>query len=117
MRISDWSSDVCSSDLKNFSIFLGPGGTYRLTPLYDVLTAQPSLDAGQIERNQFRLAMSIGKNRHYCIHEGLGRHFVQTGDAAGLPQKLLKDPIYSMIDTPAAVFPSFALSLSTYFTS
>ncbi|MDB5838281.1 MAG: HipA N-terminal domain protein, partial [Herminiimonas sp.] len=26
---------------KNFSIFLQPGGYYRMTPLYDVLSARP----------------------------------------------------------------------------
>src|SRR3546814_17611375 len=31
MRISDWSSDVCSSDLRNFLI-MSPAMTNRLTP-------------------------------------------------------------------------------------
>lgn len=35
---------------KNFSIFIGPGGSFRLTPLYDVLTVQPSVEAGRIDR-------------------------------------------------------------------
>jgi serine/threonine-protein kinase HipA len=42
------------------SIFLGPGGSYRLTPLYDVLSARPSLDARRIERKQMKLAMAVG---------------------------------------------------------
>src|SRR3546814_661020 len=114
-QILFWLIGATDGHAKNFSIFLGPGGTYRLTPLYDVLTAQPSLDAGQIERNQFRLAMSIGKNRHYCIHEGLGRHFVQTGEAAGLPKKLIKDAIDAMIDTAATAVSSVEQSLPTDF--
>src|SRR3546814_3260591 len=31
MRISDWSSDVCSSDLRNGGILLIPPGDYRVT--------------------------------------------------------------------------------------
>ena len=44
--------------------FLYPGGRYRMTPLYDVISAQPSVDAGQIRQNSFRLAMAVGDNRH-----------------------------------------------------
>ena len=55
----------------------------RLTPLYDVLTAQPSLDANQIPRKKFKLAMSVGKRRHYAIHDIMPRHFMQTADLAG----------------------------------
>lgn len=69
--------------LKNFSIFLGPGGTYRLTPLDDVLTAQPSLDARQIELKQMKLAMAVGAKNHYRIDEIHTRQFFETGKAAG----------------------------------
>jgi serine/threonine-protein kinase HipA len=44
-----WILGATDGHAKNFSIFLGAGGRYRMTPLYDVLTAQPSLDAGQIQ--------------------------------------------------------------------
>ncbi len=76
---------------KNFSIFLSPGGTYRLTPLYDVLSAQMALDRRQIERKQMKLAMSVGTNRHYRMDEIVGRHFVQTAVAAGVPRRLVAD--------------------------
>lgn len=97
-QILFWLIGATDGHAKNFSIFLGPGGSYRLTPLYDVLTAQPSLDAGQIERRQFRLAMSVGTNRHYRMEEILGRHFVQSGEAAGLPMALMKEAVESMAD-------------------
>ena len=91
-----WLIGATDGHAKNFSIFLGPGGSYHLTPLYDILTGQPSLDAGQIDQRQFRLAMSVGKNRHYRMHEILGRHFVQTGEAAGLPKQLVRDALEEM---------------------
>lgn len=95
-QIFFWLVGATDGHAKNFSIFLGPGGSYRLTPLYDILTVQPSLDAGQIEQRQFRLAMSVGKDRHYRMHEILGRHFVQTGEAAGLPRQLVRDALDEM---------------------
>jgi serine/threonine-protein kinase HipA len=88
-----WLIAATDGHAKNFSIFLHPGGGYALTPLYDVLTAQPSLDAGQVQRKQMKLAMSIGTNHHYRIDEIQARHFFQTGDAAGLSQKLIRDAV------------------------
>jgi len=60
-----------------------------MAPLYDILTAQPSLDARQIQRKQFKLSMSVGKNRHYEIHEILPRHYIQTADKAGVGQTVV----------------------------
>ncbi|OED36030.1 toxin HipA [Chromatiales bacterium (ex Bugula neritina AB1)] len=88
-----WLIGATDGHAKNFSIFLAPGGSFHLTPLYDVLTAQPSLDAHQIERKQMKLAMSVGKHRHYRFHGIHGRHFIQTGAEAGLPKKLVRDAI------------------------
>ena len=55
-----------------------------MTPLYDVLTAQPSLDADQISRRRFKLAMSVGDSRHYAVHDIVPRHFLQTAEKAGV---------------------------------
>jgi len=80
-----WLLGATDGHAKNFSIFLGPHGRFRMTPLYDVLSAQPSLDGGRIQRKQMKLAMSVGRSRHYRIEEIQGRHFIQTAEAAGLP--------------------------------
>lgn len=98
-QILFWLIGATDGHAKNFSIFLGPGGSYHLTPLYDVLTAQPSLDAHQVERKQMKLAMSVGTSRHYQINEILSRHFIQTGEAAGLPKSLVREAIEEMADT------------------
>lgn len=51
-----------------------------MTPLYDILTAQPSLDTRQIQPKQMRLALSVPKNNHYRIGDIHKRHFIQTGE-------------------------------------
>jgi len=79
-----WLIGATDGHAKNFSIFLSPGGRYRLAPLYDVLSAQPSLDARQIQRKAFKLAMSVGKSRHCAFEEILPRHFVQTAEISGV---------------------------------
>ena len=58
-----------------------------MTPLYDVLTVQPSLDAGQLQDKDMKLAMRAGKSRHYKVSEIQGRHFVETGLAAGFSRE------------------------------
>jgi serine/threonine-protein kinase HipA len=111
-----WLIGATDGHAKNFSVFLGPGGRFSMTPLYDVLTAQPSLDANQIRRNKFKLAMSVGKSRHYPIAEIMPRHFMQTagdsGVANSLVQAILDDlaaralkTIDAVIETLPAGFP------------
>jgi serine/threonine-protein kinase HipA len=85
-----WIIGATDGHAKNFSIALNPGGRFRLTPLYDVLTAQPSLDAGQIRQKKFKLAMSVGKNRHYPVGSILPRHFLQTAELAGVGAPLMR---------------------------
>jgi serine/threonine-protein kinase HipA len=58
-----------------------------------VLSAQPSLDTGQIRRNQMKLAMSVGENNHYRFDGIHARHFVQTGEEAKLPKRLVRNAI------------------------
>jgi serine/threonine-protein kinase HipA len=84
-----WLIGATDGHAKNFSIFLNPGGRFRMTPLYDVLSAQPSLDANQIQRKNFKLAMSIGNKRHYAIAEITPRHFFQTAESAGIESGLV----------------------------
>ena len=71
-----------------------------MTPLYDVLTVQPTLDAGQLQITEMKLAMRIGKSRHYKVSDILGRHFVETGLAAGFSREQIGQ-IFREIETEA----------------
>lgn len=103
-QILYWLMGATDGHAKNFSIFLGPGGRFNLTPLYDVLTAQPSLDARQIFKKQMKLAMSVGESRHYRLDEIRGRHFIQTAERAGLPSGLAQRALEEIVaDAEAAM--------------
>ncbi|AXK42283.1 type II toxin-antitoxin system HipA family toxin [Erythrobacter aureus] len=78
-----WLLGATDGHAKNFSVAMGLGGRFSLTPLYDVLSAEPSFADGKIPQGKYRLAMSVGKNRHYRIDEIMPRHFMQTADRAG----------------------------------
>ena len=97
-QIVFWLIGATDGHAKNFSIFLKPGGRYSLTPFYDVLSAQPAAVRGQIAPNRFRLAMSAGTNRHYRMSEVMGRHFVQTGKAAGMSPTHMRSAITELLD-------------------
>ena len=70
-----------------------------MTPLYDVISAQPSVDAGEIRPNQFRLAMAVGDNRHYRINTIAPRHFIQTAQRAGIGEKIVFSILEDLRDT------------------
>ncbi len=98
-QILFWLMGATDGHAKNFSIFLGPGGIFHLTPLYDVLSAQPSLDARQIERKQMKLAMAVGAKNHYRIDGIQGRHFFETGRAAGFSKTTVQTVIDEIVAT------------------
>lgn len=82
-----WLIAATDGHAKNFSIALMPGGRFTMTPLYDVLTVQPSLDAGQLQLKDMKLAMRAGSGRHYKVSDITGRHFAETGQAAGFSRQ------------------------------
>lgn len=86
-----WLMGATDGHAKNFSIGLLPGGRFRMTPLYDVLTVKPTVDARQIERKDFRLAMRMGKSNHYKVGDIIGRHIIETGLASGLSRKAVAE--------------------------
>lgn len=55
-----------------------------MTPLYDILTAQPVLNVRQIEYKQMKLAMAVGNSRYHRFDQVYGRHFVQTAARSGV---------------------------------
>ena len=90
-QIVFWLLGATDGHAKNFSIFLKSGGRFRMTPLYDVMSAQPFVDAGHLSENRFKLALAVGDNRHYVINTILPRHFAQTAAREGIPALVIND--------------------------
>lgn len=100
-QIIFWLIGATDGHAKNFSLFLRPGGGFKLTPFYDVLSVQGAADRGQLNPKNFRLAMSAGTNRHYRIDEVLGRHFVQTAKSAGLGPTIIEQVLVEVREKAA----------------
>lgn len=99
-----WLLAATDGHAKNFSLALMPGGGYHLTPLYDIVSAQPSLDARQIRRNKMKMAMAIGDTRRYAVDTIAGRHFVQTAVKSGMGKIIADEVIDSILaEMPAAL--------------
>lgn len=111
-QIVFWLLGATDGHAKNFSVFLYPGGGFQLTPLYDVMSTQHLFAIGQLRRNQMKLAMAVGTNRHYRLHEILPRHFKQTAAFVGMPESTvdlilaqLGDSIPGAIESVCAELP------------
>jgi serine/threonine-protein kinase HipA len=89
-QIVFWLLGATDGHAKNFSVFLLPGGRFRLTPLYDVMSAQPNVDAGQIRHSRMKLAMAVGDKRHYVLGSIMPRHFFQTAASNNVARAMVK---------------------------
>jgi serine/threonine-protein kinase HipA len=114
-QIVFWLLGATDGHAKNFSVFLYPGGGFQLTPIYDVMSTQPLLDAGQIRRNQMRMAMSVGNNRHYRVHDVLPRHFQQSATSAGIPARVIESIFMELAEQVPLVLDKVRQTLSQDF--
>ncbi len=110
-----WLLGATDGHAKNFSVFLSPGGRFRMTPLYDVISAQPSVDSKQILWKQFRLAMAFGTRPHYQIRQIAPRHFLETTAKAGLGRQLVDSITQELLDISNAAIDSVLRKLPQKF--
>jgi serine/threonine-protein kinase HipA len=101
-----WMLCAIDGHAKNFSIYLEQGGGYRLTPIYDVLSAYPVLGkkANQLSPKKVKLAMAVeGKNRHYLWNGIARRHWNETARVCGYGRNAEK-VIHELIEkTPSVI--------------
>lgn len=73
-----WLLAATDGHAKNYSVFLGRGDVYTMTPLYDVLSVWPYIGEAP---NQFKckragLAMAVrSRNAHYALQSIEPRHW------------------------------------------
>jgi serine/threonine-protein kinase HipA len=99
-----WLLAAIDGHAKNFSIFLLPGGSYRLTPRYDIISAYPLLGhgRGKLAPQKIRMAMAVwGKNRHYRWNEISARHFLHAAKACSFGE--MRAVLQELIEATPAV--------------
>lgn len=99
-----WLLAATDGHAKNFSLHLGPRGSFRMTPLYDVMSVYPVLGRGrnQIDAHQASLAMAVvSKNRHYALHDIQPRHWLEMGRRCGVDAHAIAGELCAQ--APAAI--------------
>ncbi|NKB38743.1 MAG: type II toxin-antitoxin system HipA family toxin [Gammaproteobacteria bacterium] len=99
---------LCATDghAKNFSIFIEKNGRYRLTPIYDVISAHPILGHGKnlLPKQKAKMAMAVlGKNRHYKWATIMPRHWLTTAKKCGFDSEIKTIMNELVTQTPAVV--------------
>jgi serine/threonine-protein kinase HipA len=93
-----WLLAAIDGHAKNFSIFLEADG-YRLTPLYDVISAYPYFGQGNVQKQKIKMAMKVqSKNTYYHWNSILKRHWFNHAKALGLDEKFVKDSMGMLLD-------------------
>jgi serine/threonine-protein kinase HipA len=100
-----WMLGATDGHGKNFSLFHERGGSHRLAPFYDVLSAWPIVgnDIGQLPHKRVRLAMAVrSKNPHWKHAEILPRHWETVAKRHGFSG--VREILVNLVDAvPAAV--------------
>ncbi len=110
-QILFWLLAAPDGHAKNFSIFLEARGAYRLTPMYDILSAHPILgrSGNQIAPQNLKMAMAVlGKNRHYHWQGIVRRHWLSTGKKCGLDETSIHQVIQELIEATPNVIDSIS---------
>ena len=53
------------------------------------MSIQPVYDARQLTRRLMKMAMAVGRKRHYRVDEIVPRHFLQTAKASGMGESIV----------------------------
>lgn len=111
-QILFWMLAAIDGHGKNFSLFIEPETSFRMTPLYDVMSAFPIFETGGIPRKKAKMAMALqGKNRQYHFAMIQPRHFISTSAHVGFSQNLASKLMQEMAARTEEVIATVAAEL------
>ena len=105
-QVFQWLIGATDGHAKNFSIFLDAGGTYRLTPFYDVLSAYPLVGKQGLNIRDLSLAMGLdaSKGKKRKIDQIFPRHFLATAKNNGFDTTRMQNIMQGFVtELPAAI--------------
>lgn len=111
-QILFWLLAGIDGHAKNFSIFIEPEGKYRLTPLYDIMSAYPLIERKQLEFKKIKMAMALkGKNTHYHWDNMQRRYFLETAKAINYSVETAEMILDEMLDQTDSVIDKVTVEL------
>jgi serine/threonine-protein kinase HipA len=102
---------------KNFSIYIEPGGSYCLTPMYDVISAYPLMKSRAISKQKVKIAMALKgttKNNYLWLMIQ-PRHFLMTAKAIDFSQKKTEQILIEMLEQTGQIAEKITASLPVGF--
>lgn len=87
-QVFQWLIGATDGHAKNFSVFIQAGGSYRLTPFYDIISAFPVLGGTGIHISDLKLAMGLNasKGKKTAIDKIYPQHFLATAKVLKFPE-------------------------------
>ena len=101
-----WLLAATDGHAKNFSLFHLPGGRYRATPLYDILSAHPVIGhgAGKVAPQKAKLAMAVrGQSNHYLIERIQPRHWLAQARSSNLTEAWADELLNELADNTGEI--------------
>jgi serine/threonine-protein kinase HipA len=104
-----WLLGAIDGHAKNFSVYLEPGGSYCLTPLYDIISAYPLISKNSLPSQKIKMAMALKgtSGNHYLWSKIQPRHFLATAKLVNFSvtkaEQILQEMLSSVEDIASQV--------------
>ncbi|HIB9765519.1 TPA: HipA N-terminal domain-containing protein [Escherichia coli] len=126
-QVFQWLIGATDGHAKNFSVFIQAGGSYRLTPFYDIISAFPVLGGTGIHGtgihgtgihiSDLKLAMGLNasKGKKTAIDKIYPRHFLATAKVLKFPEVQMHEILSDFARMIPAALDNVKTSLPTDF--
>lgn len=116
-QVFQWLIGATDGYAKNFSVFIQAGGSYRLTPFYDIISAFPVLGGTGIHISDLKLAMGLNasKGKKTAIDKIYPRHFLATAKVLRFPEVQMHEILSDFARMIPAALDNVKTSLPTDF--
>ncbi len=116
-QILFWLLAAIDGHAKNFSIYIQPSGSYRLTPLYDIISAYPIMTSQKLPKQKAKMAMALRgtKTNYYHWAKIQSRHFVSTAQSVKFSPLQARKLVQNMLEQVQDVTEQIAKELPTNF--
>ncbi|EKE1110843.1 HipA N-terminal domain-containing protein [Escherichia coli] len=116
-QVFQWLIGATDGHAKNFSVFIQAGGSYRLTPFYDIISAFPFLGGTGIHISDLKLAMGLNasKGKKTAIDKIYPRHFLATAKVLRFPEVQMHEILSDFARMIPAALDNVKTSLPTDF--
>lgn len=115
-QILFWLLAAIDGHAKNFSIHIEAEGRYRLTPLYDIMSAYPLIANKQLQTKKIQMAMALkSKNNHYHWNDLQRRYFLSMAQIANYSVQNTENILEEMLNKVESVVEQVSRNLPKQF--